>query len=284
MNLLNGSSVKAKEVLDYCMASESPELKAKVWEIVSLSGLEPNDPMFLALLLTGQMRVLLEAAPLELNQLLSEWKQQSANSLSEITTAIERVKQMQQHQAETIKEDLSSVSQKCVADIKEAGMATVSAIAQANSENFERAAKIEKQNEELKKEIIALHAQVKAERQQNTESIKAVADWVERTTRRQETVNQQITKSISEVGKIQRNKVWLRIADGLYCFPVLVIGISIIMGGTWWAASRKYNRTIHVFGRNLVTWNVDRFDHCFETENPKCTVWIVPPDSPQRQE
>ena len=284
MSLLNGSAVKAREVIDFCMANEPDDLKAKVFEIISRSELEPNDPMFMTLLLTGQMRVFLEAAPLELGQLLNEWKQQSANSLSEITTAIEQVEKMQQEQAEVIKEGLSSVSQRCVADIKKAGMATVGAIAQANSENFERAAKIEKQNEELKKEIIALHAQVKAERQQNTESIKAVADWVERTTRRQETVNQQIAKSISEVGKIQQNKVWLRIADGFYCFPVLVIGISIIMGGTWWAASRKYNRTIHVLGRDLVTWNVDRLKNCFDTENPKCTLWIVPPDSPQRQE
>lgn len=284
MRKLNGSAVKAREVIDFCMANEPDDLKAKVFEIISRSELEPNDPMFMTLLLTGQIRVFLEAAPLELGQLLSEWKQQNANSLSEITTAIERVNKMQQEQAEVIRENMETVSSVCVADIKEAGMATVGAIAQANSENFERAAKIEKQNEELKKEIIALHAQVKAERQQNTESIKTVTDWVEKTTTRQETVNQQISRSISEVGKIQQNKVWLRIADGFYCFPVLVIGIWIIMGGTWWAASRKYNRPIHVFGRNLVTWNVDRFDHCFETENPKCTVWIVPPGSPQRQE
>ena len=240
--------------------------------------------MFLVLALTGQIRVFLEAAPEELGRLLSEWKQQNASSLSEIRTAIERVQQMQQEQAEMIRENMETVSSVCVADIKEAGMATVGAIAQANSENFERAAKIEKQNEELKKEIIALHAQVKAERQQNTESIKAVADWVERTTRRQETVNQQITKSISEVGKIQQNKVWLRIADGLYCFPVLVIGIWIIMGGTWWVASRRYNHPNNVFGRDLVDWNVERIQNCSQTENPKCTLWIVPPGSPQRQE
>ena len=283
MRKLNGSAVKAREVIDFCMANESPELKAKVFEIISRSELEPNDPMFMTLLLTGQMRVFLEAAPEQLGQLLTEWKQQNANSLSEITTAIERVKQIQQHQAETIKEDLSSVSQKCVADIKEAGMATVSAIAQANSENFDGAAKIEKQNEELFEEIITLHAQVKADRQKNTEFVKTVVDWVERTTRRQETVNQQITKSISEVGKIQQKKVWLRIADGFYSLPVLTIGILIIMGATWWAASRKYNRTIDVFGRNLVTWNVDRIQNCFDTKNPKCTLWIVPPDSPQRQ-
>ncbi len=72
MSLLNGSAVQAREVIDFCMANESPELKAKVFEILSRSGLEPNDPMFMALLLTGQMRVLIEAAPEGLNRLLSE--------------------------------------------------------------------------------------------------------------------------------------------------------------------------------------------------------------------
>ena len=265
------------------MANESPELKAKVFEIISRSELEPNDPMFMTLLLTGQMRVFLEAAPEQLGQLLTEWKQQNANSLSEITTAIEQVEKMQQEQAEVIQSNMETVSSVCVADIKEAGMATVGAIAQANSENFERADKIEKQNEELFEAIIALQAQAKADRQKNTEFVKTVADWVEKTTKRQETVNQQITKSISEVGKIQQNKVWLRIADGFYSLPVVVTGILIIIGATWWVASRRYNRTIHVFGRNLVTWNVDRIQNCFDTKNPKCTLWIVPPDSPQRQ-
>ena len=283
MSLLNGSANKAREVIDFCMANESPELKAKVFEIISRSELEPNDPMFMTLLLTGQMRVFLEAAPEQLGQLLTEWKQQNANSLSEITTAIEQVEKMQQEQAEVIQSNMETVSSVCVADIKEAGMATVGAIAQANSENFERADKIEKQNEELFEAIIALQAQAKADRQKNTEFVKTVADWVEKTTKRQETVNQQITKSISEVGKIQQNKVWLRIADGFYSLPVVVTGLLIIIGATWWVASRRYNRTIHVFGRNLVTWNVDRIQNCFDTKNPKCTLWIVPPDSPQRQ-
>ena len=47
MSLLNDSADKAREVIDFCMANESPELKAKVYEIINLSGLEPNDPMFI---------------------------------------------------------------------------------------------------------------------------------------------------------------------------------------------------------------------------------------------
>ncbi len=86
------------------------------------------------------------------------------------------------------------------------------------------------------------------------------------------------------MGKIQQKKVWLKIADGFYSLPVLVTGILIIMGGTWWAASTRYNHPNSVFGRNVVDWNVERINHCIETNNPKCTVWIVPPGSPQRNE
>jgi hypothetical protein len=84
MSLLNGSAVKAREILDYCLSNESSNVRSKVYEIIERSGLEPDDPLFLVLALTGQMRVFLEAAPADLNQLLSEWKQESASSLSKI--------------------------------------------------------------------------------------------------------------------------------------------------------------------------------------------------------
>ena len=284
MSLLNGSAPKAREVIDFCMANESPELKAKVFEIISRSELEPDDPMFMALLLTGQMRVLIEAAPADLHRLLSEWKEESANSLSEITEAISKVAKQQQKQAETIKENMEAVSNKCVSDIKEAGMGTVGAIADASSETLEQLEQTKKQVENLSAKLAELDAKLDKRERRRIEDNNGVVKWANSTMTQQETVNRQVGVLISEVAKIKRNKIWLRIADGFYSLPVLTIGILMIMGATWWAASFKYNRPIHVFGRNLVTWNVDRFDHCFKTKNPKCTVWIVSPDSPQRQE
>lgn len=284
MSLLNGNAVKAREVLDFCMANESPELKAKVFEIISHSGLEPDDPMFMALLLTGQMRVFLEAAPAELHRLLSEWKQESADSLSEISNAISRVKRTQIEQAEAIEESMEAVSQQCVSDIKEAGMGTVGAIADANSETLEQIRHTLKQNEDLFEKLAQLDAKFDAREQKNIENMNALIKWVNNITQSQEIASQQISKSISEVGKIQQKKVWLRIADGFYSFPILVTSMLIIMGGTWWVASRRYNQPFNIFGRQLVDWNVERITHCRETENPKCTVWIVPPGSPLRNE
>ena len=284
MSWLNGHAERAAKALDYYLSLESPQMRSRVYEIIHLSGLEPDDPMFLVLALTGQMRVFLEAAPLELGQLLSEWKQQSSNSLSEITTAIEQVKKMQLEQAEVIRSNMETVSSVCVADIKEAGMATVGALADANSETLGQVRHTLKQNEDLFEKLAQLDAKFDAREQKSIENMNALIKWVNNITQSQATANQQISKSISEVGKIQRNKVWLRIADGFYSFPALVTSMLIIMGGTWWVASRRYNQPFNVFGRQLVDWNVERINHCRETENPECTVWVVPPGSPQRNE
>ncbi len=281
MSLING---QAREVLDFCLSSESPQMRAKVYEIINLSGLEPSDPMFLILALTGQMRVFLEAAPAELGELLSEWKQESASSLSEISSAISRVKETQQEQAEAIKGELDSVSQKCVSDIKEAGMATTSAIAEANQETLNQVQQTKKQNEKLFEEIKILHTEFQADRQKNLKNMNALIEWVGNTTQRQETVNEQIEHSISEIGQIQQNKIWLKIANVFWSFPALVVFGLICIGSTWWLASKRYNHPNNVFGRDIVDWNVERINHCRETQNPKCTFWIVPPGSPERKE
>lgn len=284
MSLLNGSANKAREVIDFCMANESPELKAKVFEILSRSELEPNDPMFMALLLTGQMRVLLEAAPEQLNQLLSEWKLQNAASLSEISKAISEVKKTQIEQVEAIKGQLEDVSHKCVSDIKEAGMTTVGAIAEANGETLSQVQQTKRQIEELESKLAQLDANFNGREQKSIENMNAFVEWARNITQRQEKVNQQIERSISGIGQIQQNKIWLRIADGFWSIPALVAFGSILVVGTWWIGTRRYNHPNNVFGREVVDWNVDRINNCRETNNPKCTFWIVPPGSPLRNE
>jgi hypothetical protein len=284
MSRLNGSGESAREVLDLYLSSESPKFQAKVYEIVNGSGLDPSDPMFLVLVLTGQMRVFLEAAPLELGQLLTEWKEQGAKNLSELYAAIAIVKETQQQQADTIARNLSGVSSQCVCDIKSAGMATVSAISSANQETLDQVRQTKKQNEDLSKTLTTLIAEVKADKEKNLENMNALIEWINKTNQRQEKVNQQISNSISEIGILQQNKIWLRIADVFWSFPALVVSMLILVGGTWWFASIRYNHPNNVFGRDVVDWNIERINHCRETDNPKCTVWIVPPGSPLRNE
>ena len=284
MSLLNGSAARAREMIDFHMASESPEFKAKVFEIINFSGLEPNDPMFLALLLTGQMRVFLEAAPKELHRLLEEWKLETAKSFSKLMSAMTQISEAQQEQAEIFRENMELVSIKYVCDLKKAGMATTSAIAEANSETLEQVKETKQQNEELSKTLATLQAEAKADREKNIENMNALIVWMNKTVQRQENVNQQINDSYADLRKLQQKTLWFKFADWYSPLSALVIvgGACFMAGG--WLTFQKYNGAIDQLGRNIATWNLDRIVKCQDDKNPKCTVWIVPPGSPERNE
>ena len=275
MSRLNG---KASAVLDACLSSESPEVRAKVYEIINVSGLEADDPMFLILALTGQMRVFLEAAPAELSLLLTEWKTQNARSLSEIIDAIERIKETQQQQADSIKKNLEIVSDKCVSDIKEAGMAATSAIAEANSETLAQAKNARTETEQLKEEIKALRAVVEADRQTNEVVLKHLLEQTGQNIKELKQAGREVNRSGAAIKQLQQDTVWIKLADWISPLWALLIAGLIGFGVSWRLMSIKYNSTINVLGREIMGWNLDRLIKCRNDKNPKCTFWIVPPE------
>ena len=278
MSLLDGNGAGAKEVLDFCLSAESPEFKAKVYEIIGRSGLEPNDPMFLVLALTGQMRVFLEAAPTELNQLLSEWKSQSASSLSEIATSISLMKQTSLEQAEAIRSNIEAVSLGCVSDIKEAGMATTSAIAEANSETLNRVGQTKQQSERILEKLTALGLNLEANEQRSDKSKQAFVDWVGRTTKELNQIGQELRSSHSEIQQLQQKTFWLKWAEWVSPLLALTIvgGAGFLAGG--WLTYQKYNGYVDELGRDIMSWNLDRLVECHNDNNPECTFTIVPPE------
>lgn len=277
MSLLNGSTARAREMIDFHMANEPPEFKAKVFEILNFSGLEPNDPMFLALLLTGQIRVLTEAAIEELPRLLSEWKQEMAESFSKLMSAMAEISETQQEQAEAIKENMEAVSQKCVFDIKEAGMSTVGAIADASHETLEQVQETKKQNEELSQTLTTLQAEAKADREKNIENMNALIGWVEKTSNEFKLTNQQTIDSYSELKKLQQKTFWFKSIS--WYFPLIALfimgGCGFLAGG--WLTYQKYNTPIEKLGRNLIKLNLDRYLKCSDDKNPKCTFLMYEP-------
>ena len=275
MSKLNG---KASAVLDACLSSESPEVRAKVYEIINVSGLEADDPLFLILALTGQMRVFLEAAPAELSMLLTEWKTQNARSLSEIIDAIDRIKDTQQQQADSIKQNLSIVSNRCVSDIKEAGMAATSAIAEANSETLAQARQASHETEQLKEEVKTLRASLEAERQHNNDILRALLERAGQTMRGLDRAVVEINHSGAAIKKLQRDTVWVKLTEWFSPLLALVVVGTIGFGVGWRLMLDKYNSTINVLGREIMGWNLDRFLKCRKDKNPKCTFWIVPPE------
>ena len=283
MSGLNGRSERAEAALESYLSLESPAMRSKVYEIIHLSGLEPDDPMFLVLALTGQMRVFLEAAPEDLGRLLAEWKRESAKSLSEVMSAISLVKDTQQEQADAFKENLSAVSQRCVSDIKEAGMASTSAIAEANSETLEQLQHTLRENKELLDEVKMLRAQDSAIKDKNRSDMNSLIGWVNQATKEFQRVEQQIRGSHNELSRLQQKTLWLKFSN--WYLPLLAL---VIVGGTGflsgsWIVTQKYNGPVERFGRNVVDWNLSRISNCQKTDNPKCTFWIVPPNSPLRE-
>jgi hypothetical protein len=284
MSLFNGSAVKAREILDYCLSNESSDVRSKVYEIIEHSGLEPDDPLFLVLALTGQMRVFLEAAPADLNQLLSEWKEESASSLSKIDSAISLVKQTQLEQAEAIRANMEAVSQKYIAEMKQVGMDSTSAIADANSETLEQIQLTKKQNENLESKLTELDARFDAREQKSIKSKQAFVEWVSLTTRELNEIRQKLDSSHSAVERLQLKTFWLKWAEWLSPLLALTIvgGAGFLAGG--WLTYQKYNTSVDRLGRNIVGWSLDRIVDCQETDNFECNVWIKDPASLKSQE
>lgn len=284
MSLSISRDDRAKEVLDLCLSSESPEMQSRVYEIIHKSGLQPNDPLFLVLALTGQMRVFLEAAPKELNQLLDEWKNQNASSLAEISKAVALVKQTQAEQAEIASHDLTRISQKCVADFREAGMTTVGAIADANNETLEQVQQVKKQNEELLKKIEILQLEVKKDKEKTLENKKAFAEFVGKTTSDLSLTQERVNLSYSDIKKLQDKTIWLKWADWFAPLSALAIvgGAGLLVGGG--LMFQRYNTATAKLGLDIGKWNLDRIVKCQGDNNPKCTLWIVPPNSLERGE
>jgi hypothetical protein len=279
MSLLDGNDgARAREVLDFCLSNESPELKGKVYEIIGRSGLDPSDPMFLVLALTGQMRVFLEAAPLELNLLLENWKNQSASSLSEITSAISLVKQTQQEQAEAIRANMEAVSQKYIAEMKQVGMDSTSAIAQANSETLEKVGQTKQQSEQLLEKLTALKVNLDADEQQSLKSKRAFVEWLGKITGELNEIRQKLDSSHSAIERLQLQTFWLKWSEWLSPLLALTIvgGAGLLAGG--WLTYQKYNSYVDELGRDIMSWNLDRLVKCQDDNNPKCTFWIVPPE------
>jgi protein subunit release factor B len=79
---------------------------------------------------------------------------------------------------------------------------------------LERVGQTKRQIEDLESKLTELDAKFSAREQKNIENMNALIAWVNKTTQKQEAVNQQIALSVSGIDKIQRNKIWLKIADG----------------------------------------------------------------------
>ncbi len=249
---------------------------------MEISELDLSDPMFLVLALTGQMRVLLEAAPADLSKLLTNWKETLASSIQQIQVAVTQVKATQQQQADSIRQTLEIVANNYVDDIKEAGMATTSAIASANSETLSQARLAALRAIELKDEVVTLRTSVESDRKTNEDVLKVLLQRLGQTSGGLSTAIGQINEANAALRRLQQNTVWIKMADWFSPLAALAIVALVGFGSGIWVTWLKYNDSTNSLGRDLVEWNRERIIKCADDKNPKCTLWIVPPSQSQK--
>lgn len=63
-------------LLDLAIRGKDDAFKARVWEIVVQTGLDPDDPAFLMMIATGRLQVLLEDSPKEMEAIFDQWQTQ----------------------------------------------------------------------------------------------------------------------------------------------------------------------------------------------------------------
>lgn len=83
----------SKSRLEVALSGYGDEFKGKVLDIVTKTGLEPDDPLFLILAATGRLEVLLLDGPDTLEQLFKNWSRELARNLELVESAtVERQK------------------------------------------------------------------------------------------------------------------------------------------------------------------------------------------------
>lgn len=197
---------KAEEILDLCMSDESPQMRAKVYEVISLSGIQPNDPMFLILALTGQIRVLLEVAPSELRELLEVGKSQLSQGMNELNEAISLLKKAQELQIENIKQSIEEINAKNLDDLCNLHKSLVGEILYTNiniEENLKASAEEIKNTQQQLKEY---NIRLQSERNTNVKVMKSLIEGLNKTTTDLDLVNSQISSSVSTLDRLKLSK------------------------------------------------------------------------------
>ena len=219
---------KAEEILEFCLSKESPEIRAKIYEVISLSGVQPSDPMFLVLALTGQIRVLLEIAPVELRELLRVWKAQVSESMKDLYQAISLVKEAQEQQIKNIKQTVGEINSKNVDDICTLHKSLLGEILLANTEVENSVRESVQEITNAIGQLNKLNAKLQSERSTNIKVMKALIEGVAKTTNDLELANSQIDNSIAVLNQLKLSKLWNKwVIWGSLISSLLVTGLLI---------------------------------------------------------
>jgi hypothetical protein len=211
---------KAEEILELCLKDSSDQMRAKVYEVINQSGIKTNDPMFLVLALTGQMRVFLEAAPEQLGELLFDWKSQSSKSIAELTNAIAEVKTSQLEHLQTIEQSISEINNEGIDNLRASHKTLISEVLSVNT--F-----VEQQIQDTLSKLIKIQSEIKADRETNIKVMRSLIEGVGKTNNDLDKLNYEIKKSITSLNKISVVKKRVTSTFIVLSGFVIVIGSAI---------------------------------------------------------
>jgi hypothetical protein len=180
-------------------------------------------------------------------------------------------------QSESLIDSLTQVGISVVADMQKAGMASTSAIAEANAEVLNQSRATVREAVQIQRLLTAWGERVESNSKNNEQVLKALLERMGQSQKGLETALSQINGANTALVELQRNTTWIKVTEWFSPLVDLLVAALVGAGGSWWVMNLKYNDATNVLGRNLVKWNLDRIVKCQEDDNPKCTIWILPP-------
>lgn len=264
----------SREILELCLASEDPQIRSRVYEIIAKSGLDSTDPLFLVLALTGQIRVFLEAAPAELKELLLDWKKQNSESLGEIYHAADAIKKSYDDQVQAINLTLKDASSDLITDIKEVGMSTMSAITEANSETLDRVQHLQLETKSLIDQTKIFYEIVIAEKDKHDQSIINIVEQYKQIALELNQANIEIKNSTLQAKKFQQQVSWAKRSQWFSpLLALLIIGTAGFIAGSS-LTGRFYNTSSQKLGRQLLDSNSQKIFNCINQNQSECLINI----------
>ena len=205
---------RAAEILEFCLANEPPEIRSKVYEIIHISGLQPSDPLFLVLALTGQLRFFLETAPAELREAINTEKVSQEQCLVKFHQKIEEINTNSVEEIRTLYKSL------------------IIEILEANSKVENIVIESIKDITTAREQLNELNNKLKIERDTNVKIMKSLIKGVRKTTNDLELANSQIKNSIDILNKTRlsiksfdKRMIWIFLMSFLVFLSLFSFGI-----------------------------------------------------------
>ena len=205
--------------------------------------------------------------------------------LGGISSERQRLEQSTQHtqtvsigQAENLINSLTQVGLTVVADMQKAGMANTSAIASANVEVLNQSRATVREAAQLQRLLTAWGERVESDDKNNQKVFQLLLERMVKSIKGLEKANTQIDEANKALVKLQQNTTWLKVTEWFSPLTALLVAAFVGFGSGWWVMSLQYNNATNAVGRDLMEWNTERIPKCREDDNPKCTIWVVPPE------